>query len=929
MKMIFAEEVKEYVKRSREITANVSAIFTVIWGQCIKALSGYTDAVKKNNCFWLLANIQSITLQFDDAKHAVLSLVDAHRSFFNCKQLPGQSIDEFADTLIGWADTIESHKGTIGVSLELIPDVDAAGLRRTLEARKAIAREQTLATVLVKRADSAKYGSLVDDLANRYSRGIGEYQMTMAAAKKMLVKFKGPRLRTAAPAAARTGNQAPTTTAAAATTRSNTTGTTHVQNAASTATASDSTPATPAAATTPAPATTLTQHAVVLAANDSNQGIDPNWILLDSQSTISVFRNPAMLSNIRPSPHTMRAMTNGGHQDSNMVGDFPNLGEVWYNPHSIANILSLSDVRKVCRVTMDSDAGLSINVHRLDGSIMPFIEHPSGLYVYNPNPNDNVSAYTLLSTVAEQKRLFSRREIEAADEARALCRKLGRPGDDDFIRLLANNNIQNCPVTPADAKRATIIYGPDIATLKGKTTRSSAAPRAPTFIAEVIPPHILEHHRDVTLCIDFFFVQGMPFFHTISRGIGFRTAHPVPDRNRSTILRRLRHTIKMYQARGFTVRDVHCDHEFECIRSDLLPIAMNVVPADSHVGEVERSIRTIKERLRASAHGLPFKRLPRLFVHHMVFDTIRCLNQFPWRNGISDTLSPASIVTGTGTPNFHHMRLELGTYVQVFEDNSPSNTLRARSLGAIALTPTGNAQGDYFFLSLATGHRLSRHTWTALPLPDTAIARVEALALHEQQPLLQSSGLVVEWRPDQPIDDSEYDLDFVPPPDPAPVAFHADDYDAIDDTELADLLAANPFAPLAHDPQAQGAILSDDDDDNDDESNDADEDDYDNDDNQGAYLNNDEPGAIIDDNEPGAIIDGNAIFANEHDGPIDEPDAGYGEPQEAPIEENEDDDDDQEGAQDDETQGAPDEEAPDEDDQGAPEPPPAKAIQSP
>ena len=88
-------------------------------------------------------------------------------------------------------------------------------------------------------------------------------------------------------------------------------------------------------------------------ANDS--GIDPGWILLDSQSTISVFKNPAYLTNIRRSERTLRAITNGGHQDSNMVGDFPNLGEVWYNHNSIANILSLSDVRKVCRVTMDSD----------------------------------------------------------------------------------------------------------------------------------------------------------------------------------------------------------------------------------------------------------------------------------------------------------------------------------------------------------------------------------------------------------------------------------------------------------------------------------------------------------------------------------------------------------------------------------------------
>ena len=120
---------------------------------------------------------------------------------------------------------------------------------------------------------------------------------------------------------------------------------------------------------------------------------------------------------------------------------------------------------------------------------------------------------------------------------------------------------------------------------------------------------------------------------------------------------------------------MHADSELECVREDLQPIALNIVPADSHVGEVERSIRTIKERLRSCAHGLPFKRLPRVIINHMVIDAVRCLNQFPWANGISDTMSPACIVTGAANPEYNQMRIEFGTYVQVFEDNDPSDTL--------------------------------------------------------------------------------------------------------------------------------------------------------------------------------------------------------------------------------------------------------------
>jgi hypothetical protein len=52
---------------------------------------------------------------------------------------------------------------------------------------------------------------------------------------------------------------------------------------------------------------------------------------------------------------------------------------MWYNNKSIANILLLADIRKVCRVTMDSDdKPAPLLVHRLDGLVMKLKEHESG-----------------------------------------------------------------------------------------------------------------------------------------------------------------------------------------------------------------------------------------------------------------------------------------------------------------------------------------------------------------------------------------------------------------------------------------------------------------------------------------------------------------------------------------------------------------------
>ena len=94
----------------------------------------------------------------------------------------------------------------------------------------------------------------------------------------------------------------------------------------------------------------------------------------------------------------------------------------------------------------------------------------------------------------------------------------------------------------------------------------------------------------------------------------------------------------------------------------------------------------------------------------MLDHVTHCLNMFPAPNGVSDTISPLSLVAGAPRPDFARHTLEFGAYyVQLFDDFDPTNTLRFRTFGAIALLPTGNEQDDYHFLSHVSGFRVSRH----------------------------------------------------------------------------------------------------------------------------------------------------------------------------------------------------------------------------
>ena len=132
-----------------------------------------------------------------------------------------------------------------------------------------------------------------------------------------------------------------------------------------------------------------------------------------------------------------------------------------------------------------------------------------------------------------------------------------------------------------------------------------------------IPPSILTHHRNVTLHVDFFFVNKLPFLHTKSDDINFLTIQSGTTRSKSAILEGISKVITTYQVRGFKVVMVHGDGEFDMdsLRDTIKPAQLEIAGRDEHDGPIERSVRTIKERSRCMCHSLPYQYYTRLMTN--------------------------------------------------------------------------------------------------------------------------------------------------------------------------------------------------------------------------------------------------------------------------------------------------------------------------
>ena len=301
------EEIKEYVKRVRVLKSNMGTMYAIMWGQCsedmknkVKAVADYHEKTEANDCVWLLKKVRGISMKFDEKCNAFLSALNARHSFLTCQQKSWQPNVEYRDELKGWADTIEYYGGSVAECHHLVPTERPDGTVMNLATRKALACDLTLGVAYIRGADTDRFGILITEMGNNYALGRDEYPKDLQSAFMVLESYNLPvltRARNSGTANPRGGG-----TTAATTTSPEASAMTFAQRGAPVAglnglthpgitcyncnTMGHCSTECPNGRneTEPATGTTLVQYAYMLA--QASAGLDRNWILLDSQSTI-------------------------------------------------------------------------------------------------------------------------------------------------------------------------------------------------------------------------------------------------------------------------------------------------------------------------------------------------------------------------------------------------------------------------------------------------------------------------------------------------------------------------------------------------------------------------------------------------------------------------------------------------------------------
>ena len=263
-------------------------------------------------------------------------------------------------------------------------------------------------------------------------------------------------------------------------------------------------------------------NALMFTFSQSRGNIPDHWILLDSQLTVDISCNPKLVSNIRRVNNKMRIQCNAGIRVTNLVGNLPGYGPVWFDPRAIANVLSLKLVKEKYYIEYNCKKDDGFVVMKPTGERFNFIQSGSGLHFLDMsrgNTSEITETALVVNTVRDNKKNYTNNDYRRALQARERQITMGRPSTGTFIAALKSNGQMNCPVTPGDVEAAEHIFGPDIGSLKGKTTR-----RNPPIIDSpitAVPAEVLKRYRKVTICIDIMYVNQIPMLISISRNIKF------------------------------------------------------------------------------------------------------------------------------------------------------------------------------------------------------------------------------------------------------------------------------------------------------------------------------------------------------------------------------------------------------------------------
>jgi hypothetical protein len=188
-------------KRKGIYADNKMKLYSLVWGQANKATQSkiethqeYQQCKAEYDSLKLIKIIREFVFKSDDRQYKYKAEDQAKRNFYNLRQTPDMSCQEYFEKVRNVVDVITSLGGSPADDMHLTDELPARPRGGYTEQQKQEAKERiqekTIAYGLLTRADKGRYGKLIEEIENDFLKGHDDYPKTPTEVYNLLVNYR-------------------------------------------------------------------------------------------------------------------------------------------------------------------------------------------------------------------------------------------------------------------------------------------------------------------------------------------------------------------------------------------------------------------------------------------------------------------------------------------------------------------------------------------------------------------------------------------------------------------------------------------------------------------------------------------------------------------------------------------------------------------
>ena len=362
-----------------------------------------------------------------------------------------------------------------------------------------------------------------------------------------------------------------------------------------------------------------------------------------------------------------------------------------------------------------------------------------------------------VETVERNKELFSVKEIEGAERARALSAAMGFASQGTLKELIRAGRADGLDISQQDVDRAERVFGPAVEAIRGKTMRRKTKFAEP-IVGKIVNPNC-------TVEADLAFFEKEAFVASVTHPMNLLQCTHVKSKSTADVKKALDGHIGTLEREGFKVTDVTADGEgaIGAMKADLdkAGCRLNIHSKSTDSYNIDNKLRQMKNCLR-SVLTLPY-RFPAFLLAAAVAFCVSKINMTPSRANYHNYSAheillgrPISVDRDLGGKGGNGP-LAFGSRVEIFDKTT--NTVADRTTPALFLGSKGNGYGSALFFKLTTKTIVSSDQWKALPMDVGTIARVNEIA---QAGHILPGKLPIYFKGKEVTGEPYYELDSAP-----------------------------------------------------------------------------------------------------------------------------------------------------------------------